>query len=709
MNRELLALYWQLGRDILDRQAREGWGAGVIDQVSVDLRIAFPEMKGFSRSNLKYMRAFAEAWPDLAIGQPPVGQLPWAHHLVLLTKLKSKEERLAHAEEALRRGWSRNALALHIENRTLGRQGQALTNFEQHVPKAQSDLARESLKDPYRFDFLGVGSEAGERAIEGALVQPITRFLLELGAGFAFVGRQVHLEVGGDDFYIDLLFYHLKLRAYVVIELKAGDCKPEHTGQLSFYLTAVDEQVKAADDAPTIGLLLCRSKNRVVAEYALRDTNKPMGVAEYQLVEALPKDLETSLPSIESKKTAPSRPEPSHAKPNAPITPTAASATTEDQQLRVLAAAACTEVALPADAFVVGEPITAVAIIYAGHPRAGLTLTCTRGQRHFSVALAHVVFPPGSEGARFVARYRAWLGLGEAPSTLELADPTPASRHKVTSDDIAIGSPIELIVLACKSNALRCRLLGTARELTLRTAVNDEVPGGIITVLPTKLWTHARHTYLAGTVLAMRMDVAALGLVPLALHDQGEWDPEAAYWGEEGEPIEAWAKLIIARGPRPMFEMEQVLPGTDPENFDEDPIVEASELNAAGDGEGARQLLMGLLARDLRCLDAHAHLGNFEFDRNPAQARRHYELGVSIGALTLGATFEDVLAWGLIDNRPFLRCLHGVGLSCWRLGQTHEAAAVFRRMLWLNPSDNQGARFNLAAIEAGQTWDAMET
>jgi len=190
-------------------------------------------------------------------------------------------------------------LALHIEQRTLEREGKALNNFEQHLPKPQSDLARESLKDPYRFDFLTVGAEANEREIEAALVQHITRFLLELGAGFAFVGRQVQLEVGGEDFYLDLLFYHLRLRAYIVIEIKAGDFKPEHTGKLSFYLSAVDAQMKAPDDAPTIGLLLCKSKNRVVAEYALRDTNKPMGVAEYQLVEALPKDLETSLPSVE--------------------------------------------------------------------------------------------------------------------------------------------------------------------------------------------------------------------------------------------------------------------------------------------------------------------------------------------------------------------------------------------------------------------------
>jgi predicted nuclease of restriction endonuclease-like (RecB) superfamily len=300
VNRELLHLYWHLGRDILERQAREGWGAAIVDQVSHDLRSAFPELKGFSRSNLKYMRAFAEAWPDFAaIGQQAVGQLPWGHNLVLLTKVKEPETRITYAQRAIELGWSRSVLVMHIEQRTLEREGRALTNFEQRLPKPQSDLARESLKDPYHFDFLNVGIEANEREIESALVMHITRFLLELGAGFAFVGRQVHLDVGGEDFYIDLLFYHLKLRAYVVIELKTGDFKPEHTGQLSFYLNAVDLQLKAAADGPTIGLLLCKSKNRVVAEYALRDTNKPIGVAEYQLVAALPKDLEASLPSIE--------------------------------------------------------------------------------------------------------------------------------------------------------------------------------------------------------------------------------------------------------------------------------------------------------------------------------------------------------------------------------------------------------------------------
>lgn len=299
VNRELVLLYWQIGRDILARQAEQGWGAKVIELLAHDLRMSFPDMKGFSRANLMYMRAFADAWPDAEFVQQAVGQLPWGHNLVLLTKLKERQTRLAYAQRAIQHGWSRNVLNIHIETRLLEREGLAVTNFFAQLPAPNSDLARSTLKDPYLFDFLGVAKEADEREIESAIVQHISRFLLELGAGFAFVGRQVHLEVGGDDFYIDLLFYRLKLHCYVVVELKAGAFKPEHTGQLGFYLSAVDAQVKAPEDGPTIGLLLCKTQNRVVAEYALRDSNKPIGVAEYQLVAALPAELRTSLPSIE--------------------------------------------------------------------------------------------------------------------------------------------------------------------------------------------------------------------------------------------------------------------------------------------------------------------------------------------------------------------------------------------------------------------------
>lgn len=299
VNRELILLYWQIGSDILARQAAQGWGAKVIERLAHDLRTAFPDMKGFSRTSLLYMRAFAEAWPDEAIVQQAVGQLPWGHNLVLLSKLKNSAERLAYAQKTLEHGWSRNVLVMQIETGLLERQGKAMTNFRQTLPSPDSDLARESLKDPYRFDFLGLGDEAKERDIEHALMTHVTEFLLELGAGFAFVGKQVHLNVGGDDFYMDLLFYHLKLRCYVVIELKAGDFKPEHLGQLGFYLTAVDRQIKTAEDKPSIGLLLCKNKNKVVAEYALGDKTQPMGIAEYKLRESLPETFETKLPSIE--------------------------------------------------------------------------------------------------------------------------------------------------------------------------------------------------------------------------------------------------------------------------------------------------------------------------------------------------------------------------------------------------------------------------
>ena len=300
VNRELVLLYWQLGRDILERQVREGWGAKVIERLAQDLRSAFPDMKGFSPRNLKYIRAFAEAWPDQSFVQGVLAQLPWYHHLALLDKLKTADERCWYAAKAIEHNWSRNVLVMQIETRLLERSGQALTNFATVLPMPQSDLARESLKDPYRFDFLGLTDEAQEREIENALVKHVTEFLLELGAGFAFVGRQVLLDVGGDEFFIDLLFYHLRLRCYVVIELKAGVFKPEHMGQLGFYLTAVDRQVKNEQDNPTVGLLLCKSKNKVVAEYALGDRTQPIGIAEYQLMESLPAELQTGLPSIEA-------------------------------------------------------------------------------------------------------------------------------------------------------------------------------------------------------------------------------------------------------------------------------------------------------------------------------------------------------------------------------------------------------------------------
>lgn len=299
VNQELVRLYHRIGTEILERRERQGWGAKVIDRLSADLRAAFPDMKGLSASNLKYMRFFAEACPELRIGQQPADQLPWFHLILLLTKLSDTREREWYATQVIEHGWSRATLEDSIRSRLYERKGAALTNFARHLPTPHAQLAVEALKDPYHFDFLGLGIEAHERDIENALVRHITRFLLELGAGFAFVGRQHRIEVAGDEFFLDLLFYHTRLKCYVVVELKASAFKPEHAGQLNFYLAAVDAQLKAPDDRPTIGLLLCKTKNRLVAEYALSGMAKPMGVAEYQLVRALPEPLDTKLPTIE--------------------------------------------------------------------------------------------------------------------------------------------------------------------------------------------------------------------------------------------------------------------------------------------------------------------------------------------------------------------------------------------------------------------------
>ena len=271
----------------------------MIDRPAGDLRNAFPEMKGFSSSNLKYMRFFAQMCPDLRIGQQAADQLPWFHLVTILTKISDDAEREWYAAQTIQHGWSRPTLDVHIKNQLHRRQGIAVTNFDRRLPTPHARLAGEVLKDPYLFDFLGLGDEAHERDIENALIRHITRFLLELGAGFAFVGRQFRLEVGGDEFFIDLLFYHTRLKCYVVVELKATAFKPDHAGQLNFYLAAVDAQIKSPDDKPTIGLLLCKTKNRFVAEYSLSGIDKPMGVAEYQLVRALPKPLDTALPTIE--------------------------------------------------------------------------------------------------------------------------------------------------------------------------------------------------------------------------------------------------------------------------------------------------------------------------------------------------------------------------------------------------------------------------
>ncbi|MEW6157607.1 MAG: PDDEXK nuclease domain-containing protein [Verrucomicrobiota bacterium] len=334
-NRELILLYWDIGRTILHRQRTEGWGTKVVARLAADLRAEFPEMTGFSARNLNYMHAFVEAWcgdvivqqpvaklPPAILSQPmtvasaeivqqpvglcgsappePIASLPWGHNLVLLHKLDSPEDRLWYARKALDHGWSRAVLTHQIDTQLHRREGRAITNFAATLPPAQSDLAQQTLKDPYLFDFLTLAADARERDFELGLLDHVQKFLVELGVGFAFVGRQYRLEVSGEEFSLDLLFYHLHLRCFVVVDLKMEGFKPEFAGKMNFYLSAVDAELRHRDDAPAIGLLLCKDKDRLIVEYALRDVKKPIGVAEWKtrLVDSLPKKLQSSLPTV---------------------------------------------------------------------------------------------------------------------------------------------------------------------------------------------------------------------------------------------------------------------------------------------------------------------------------------------------------------------------------------------------------------------------
>jgi len=302
VNTQLIALYWDIGKQIAERQQASGWGDTVIEQIAKDLSREFQSMKGFSRANLYRMTRFYAFYSSQEefVAQL-VRQIPWGHNILIFQQIKNHSKALWYIRKTIENGWSRNVLAHQIDSRLYERQAEKprIDNFTERLPAPQSDLARETLKDPYVFDFLSVGDEAHERALETALVERITRFMLELGKGFAFVGRQFHLEVGGEDFYIDLLFYHLRLHCYVAIELKTGPFKPEYTGKLNFYLTALDEQVKMKEDGPSIGLILCRDRNNVIAEYALRDVNKPIGISRYALAATLPEELRASFPTVE--------------------------------------------------------------------------------------------------------------------------------------------------------------------------------------------------------------------------------------------------------------------------------------------------------------------------------------------------------------------------------------------------------------------------
>lgn len=334
VNAELVRLYWDLGRIIDARQKKEGWGTAVIPRLARELKNELPEEKGFSERNIKRMLAFYRAYPDPASIVPqPAAQLPappesrravakssalrkvpqaaaqspgltlwaipWFHHVILMEKVKDETTRLWYMEQTLANGWSRNVLLLMVKSDAHRRQGKALSNFDRLLPPPQSDLVRQALKDPYIFDFLTIEEPFHERELETSLLHQLQRFLLELGQGFAFVGRQFHLEVGDGDFYIDLLFYHLKLRSFVVIDLKKGEFKPEYAGKMNFYLAVVDDKLRHETDAPSIGLILCQDRNQIVAEYALRRATSPIGVSEYELTRALPTNLRSALPTVE--------------------------------------------------------------------------------------------------------------------------------------------------------------------------------------------------------------------------------------------------------------------------------------------------------------------------------------------------------------------------------------------------------------------------
>lgn len=332
-NAEMIAMYWDVGRMIYERQQHEGWGTGVIPRLAKDIRNELPKVKGFSERNIGYMIRLAREYEDPAILQQPVAklqqpenkdvlkvpqavgqlpineysvivqrlvsQIPWGHNILLMERVKDLSSRFWYMEQTIQNGWSRDTLGLMIKSGTHLRQGKAVSNFSFTLPDPQSDLARQSLKDPYIFDFLTLTEPFNEREMETELIKHLEKFLLELGAGFSFVGRQYQLTISDKDFYIDLLFYHLKLRCFIVIELKKGDFKPEYAGKMNFYCSAVDDLLKHQTDQPTIGLILCQTKDKILAEYALRDVHKPIGVSEYELTRALPDNLKSSLPSIE--------------------------------------------------------------------------------------------------------------------------------------------------------------------------------------------------------------------------------------------------------------------------------------------------------------------------------------------------------------------------------------------------------------------------
>ena len=303
VNTELLQLYWSIGADIVARQKKSKWGDSLLLRLSKDLMTEFPDMKGFSERNLKYVRQWHSSYSKgKAVGQQLVAQItqiPWGHNIAVISKCRSLDEALFYVQNTIKHNWSRSVLVHQIESKLFKRGGKAITNFPLTLPKPQSILARQTLKDPYIFDFLGMSPDHTERDLENKLIEHLTNFLLELGAGFAFVGKQVPFQVGDREFFIDLLFYHTRLHCHVVVELKTGDFEPEYAGKLNFYIKAVDSQLRKEGDQPTIGLLLCKNRDKLVAEYALSDIHKPIGVSEYMLTHSLPQKLKSSLPAID--------------------------------------------------------------------------------------------------------------------------------------------------------------------------------------------------------------------------------------------------------------------------------------------------------------------------------------------------------------------------------------------------------------------------
>jgi tetratricopeptide (TPR) repeat protein len=377
----------------------------------------------------------------------------------------------------------------------------------------------------------------------------------------------------------------------------------------------------------------------------------------------------------------------------------------DDEQLWAFLQAIEDETDLPASCFVMGEPVTVIAVDYEGNERRGLTATCRRDDGSvYVLSLADVVWPSSATGGRHIAAFRRWLNIDPYPEESRQFV-RHNQRKRTMNEEIDLDKPVDLIALVVTARAVRCRLLDSDQIVTLNNCRHrDVVPGAIITVAAKKQWLFNGHRYLSGEIKSTRIDAKALALTPLRLDHLGQWDPRDEYWGEADKPVDDWAKPIINYGPRPRYEMEQVIPGEDPDDPCGDPVTRANDYKNAGDFTAAFKILTDLCQADLRCLDAHAHLGNYLFDVLLPASIRHYEVGLRIGELSLGEDFKGVLTWGCVDNRPFLRCLHGYGLCQWRLGNYDAALQVFQRMLWLNPTDNQGVRFIIDEVRMKKAW-----